>query len=60
MLNLHFICPKCQKTYTIRGWLWWILTTPFHWFSKRYTKCPHCETRSWVAWQVATRDERLF
>ena len=56
MLNLHFICPKCQKTYTIRGWLKWILITPFHWFSKRYTKCPHCKAHSWVAWDAATRD----
>lgn len=56
MLNLHFMCPKCQEFFTICGWWKWILTSPFHWFRKRYTKCPYCKARSWMAWYEVSRE----
>ena len=56
MLNLHFTCPKCQENFIIRGWLKWILITPFHWFGRRYTKCPHCKTRQLLTWHSITHN----
>ena len=58
MLNLHFICPECLEPFHIDGWWKWIWKAPFHWFSRRYTKCPNpkCSKRSWMAWYAITRD----
>lgn len=58
MLTLHFICPECNKDFTLNGYWKWILTAPFHWFIKRKTKCPHCQKRSYVSWHAITKEKR--
>ena len=52
---LYFTCPKCNKDFMKYGYWRWILTTPFHWFGKRYTRCPHCEKKSYMAWHTIRR-----
>ena len=47
---LTFCCPKCFNKFRINGYWRWILKAPFHCFDIRYTKCPHCEKRSWMSW----------
>ena len=52
MKVLHFTCPDCKYNFRIKGYWKWILTSPFHFFSKRYTKCPCCEKRFWMTWHT--------
>ena len=42
-----FKCSKCGKEFKI-NYIKWIFTTLFHWFGKRYTKCPHCGEKSYM------------
>lgn len=53
--ELEFTCPKCNKNFSIRGYWRWMLTTLFHWFEKRRTKCPHCGKKSFVGWNKITK-----
>ena len=41
-------CPKCKATFFYKNYWVWVLQTPFHYFNKRKTKCPHCGEWSWV------------
>ena len=41
-------CPKCGEINTYKNWFDWVLHSPMHWFSKRYTKCQHCGIKSWM------------
>ena len=54
---LMFKCPHCSHLFEIKGYWKWILTNPFHWFGKRYTKCPHCGKRSWIKWYGMLRKD---
>ena len=56
MVKLYFTCPKCGMYFAIHGWWKWILTSPFHFFSRRLTKCPDCGKYSWNKWGAITRD----
>ena len=42
-----FKCAYCEKEFK-KSWLKWLFTTPFHWFGKRYTRCPHCHGQSYM------------
>ena len=42
-----FKCPKCGQEFE-RNYFKWIFTTLFHWFGKRYTKCPYCGEKSYM------------
>ena len=41
-------CPNCGRRFVKRNWIVWVLVAPFHWFGKRYTKCPTCGKWSWI------------
>lgn len=43
----RFRCAYCEKEFE-KNWFKWLFTTPFHWFSKRYTRCPHCHGKSYM------------
>ena len=42
-----FKCNYCEKTFE-KNWFKWLFTTAFHWFGKRWTKCPYCGKYSYV------------
>ena len=42
--NYHLFSEKEFE----KNWFKWFLTTPFHWFSKRYTRCPYCHGQSYM------------
>lgn len=54
-MKLYFMCPKCYKAFVVDGYWKWILTNPFHFFSRRKTKCPNCGKRSWNRWLMISR-----
>ena len=55
MLTLEFKCPKCKGRFWIKGYWKWIFKSPFHWFGKRKTMCPHCMKKSYVTWEQIHR-----
>ena len=57
MNEVKVICPKCGYCITYKNYWSWILHTPFHWFSKRRTKCPNCGERSYIKREM-TEDQR--
>jgi hypothetical protein len=48
MKRIALMCPKCNNIFTYKNWFVWVLHSPFHWFGKRHTKCPHCKQKSWM------------
>ena len=48
MKFVFFKCPKCRQNFAYKNWFVWVLHSPMHWFGKRYTKCRHCDKRSWM------------
>lgn len=48
MKRIMVHCPNCHKVTIYRNWFIWILRTPFHWFGKRRSKCPHCGHKAYV------------
>ena len=57
----YFTCPKCGKEFSITNFWSWVFHAPFHvfcfgwWQDYRYTKCPHCNKRSWLTWHTITK-----
>ena len=57
----YFTCPKCGEEFSITNFWSWVFHAPFHafclgwWQDYRYTKCPHCDKRSWLTWHTITR-----
>ena len=43
----RFKCAYCEKEFE-KNWFKWLFTTPFHWFGKRYTRCPYCHGQSYI------------
>lgn len=41
-------CPKCKTVFYYTNYWFWVLHTPFHTFTKRLTKCPHCKQKTWM------------
>lgn len=41
-------CPKCECGFHYKNYWHWVWKAPFHTFTKRLTKCPHCGERSWM------------
>lgn len=58
MKRIALMCPKCDNVF-IYNWFVWVLHSPFHWFGKRYTKCPHCGKRSWLRRGVVPRNQKF-
>ena len=52
-------CPKCKSRFEFKNYFSLILHSPFHWFGKRYTKCPNCQNRSWMGRGCDSRAKRL-
>ena len=48
METVYLRCPKCNKKIQYKNWFDWMLHSPMHWFSKRYTKCHCCNKWSWM------------
>lgn len=49
MKMVKLICPVCRAHFTYKNYLVWVLSTPFHWFLKRKTKCPVCDSYSYMS-----------
>ena len=56
-MKVKLICPKCGKEIFYKNLFEWILHTPFHSWSKRYTKCPHCGERSLMG---RVKNDRIY
>lgn len=48
MKIVKLICPKCGEEIFYKNYWHWVWKAPFHTFTKRLTKCPHCGKRSWM------------
>lgn len=42
MKVVRLTCPNCEKKFTFRNKIVWILNSPFHTFTERLTRCPYC------------------
>ena len=53
-MKAHLTCPCCGHKWTWNYWKW-ILKSLFHifnffsWKDYRYTECPNCGKKSWMA-----------
>ena len=45
-MKIKTTCPNCGKEIYYKNIFDWIFSNPFHTWTKRYVKCPHCGVRS--------------
>ena len=41
-------CPNCKTKIFYKNYWSWVLHSPFHTFTKRYTWCPACGRGGWM------------